>query len=252
MRREDLRSLGVAAPGAGNARFLDEGDASEANAVVFAPLDGAWTVYATDHRNEPVESTRQSFESDAAAFDYMYECLKLQKADRVRPTPLVGIYRGLGVAGVFSGICTLVTMFGWLWMSPFAYSWADTMKYSLSSDDRGKLIFPAESGLVVVAACYSLAAIHMVLQWSWGRRGDEAARRRAQSTAVGTAVFATLALVCMGIRSSQVSDLSFWFPPVIALGTALATALTMFARRPDADGGEPAPGADEGVGSDAT
>lgn len=48
MNREQLKSLGVAAAGRGNALFLDEDDEAGAEAVVFAPHTGGFTVYATD------------------------------------------------------------------------------------------------------------------------------------------------------------------------------------------------------------
>ncbi|HXH33565.1 MAG TPA: hypothetical protein VNJ54_04030 [Plantibacter sp.] len=223
MNREQLKSLGVAAAGRGNALFLDEHHEAGPDAVVFAPRADVFTVYATDRTATPIERTRRSFGTDAAAFDYMYECLK-ERADTRRGPGLIASYRRIGVRGVASALVWIATAVGWLWISPFTYTADDMRKWTADSDRLGSFIFPAETGLPVVAVCYSLAAITMVVQWSQVRRGAVSSRR-ALGTAAGTALFATIALVCMVIRAGEIEDLFFWFPPVLALAGAAAVVL---------------------------
>lgn len=229
MKREELRALGVAAADRGNARFLDEGDAVAPRSVVFASADGEWTVYTTDHTASPIETTRRTFSSQEAAFDDMYEQLREQSKQRIRPS-IVDSYRRIGVLGTVTGVMWLVTGAGWLWMSPFTFSRAES-RGTGNSADRGTFIFPAETGLPVVAVCYGLAFLNVLLQWSIGRRDHGAARTRAMQVAGGTAFFAAVALVCMMIRAGEVEDLLFWFPPILALVVGLVVALALFAAR---------------------
>ncbi|ROR83261.1 hypothetical protein SAMN06295974_1328 [Plantibacter flavus] len=139
-------------------------------------------------------------------------------------------YRRIGVVGTVTGVMWLVTGAGWLWMSPFTFSRAET-RGTGDSGDRGAFIFPAETGLPVVAVCYSLAFLNVLMQWSIGRRDHGAARTRAMQVSGGTAFFATVALVCMMIRAGEVEDLLFWFPPILALVAGLVAALALFAAR---------------------
>lgn len=244
MDRKQLKSMGVAAPGYGNARFLDEGDDAQADAVVFTPRDGAWTVYATDEAAAPIEATRRSFDTDSEAFDYMHQCLRERvtarraaadtAAEAVAARPrqsLFAAYREIGVTGVATTLVGIATALGWLWISPFTYTRDDTWKIGVTSDDRGTFIFDAESGLIVVAVCYSLAVINMAEQWSLGRHDDGRLGRRAPGTAGVTALFSTLALVCMFIRSDEIENPLYWVPPVLALLSATAVALSLAASR---------------------
>ncbi|WP_456695564.1 hypothetical protein [Aeromicrobium sp. P5_D10] len=242
MDRKQLKSKGIAASGYGNALFLDEGDEVRADAVVFTPLDGAWTVYATDVAAAPIEATRRSFATDSEAFDYMCQCLRDQltarraartaraEAERARPKPsLFAAYRTMGLTGVLMVVAWITTALGWLWISPFTYTRADTFKIGVSTDQIGEFIFDASSGLPVVALCYSLAVVNMAEQWSLGRHDGGRLARRAIGTAAGTALFATLALVCMLIRSDEVENPLYWIPPFLALvsGTAVALGLAV-------------------------
>lgn len=244
MDRKQLKSKGIAAAGYGNALFLDEGDEVRADAVVFTPLDGAWTVYATDAVAAPIETTRRSFASDSEAFDYMYQCLRDQltarraartaraEAEQAQPRPsLFAAYRTMGLTGVLMVVAWITTAFGWLWISPFTYTRADTFKIGVSTDQVGEFIFDASSGLPVVALCYSLAVVNMAEQWSLGRHDGGHQARRAIGTAAGTAMFAAVALVCMLIRSDEVENPLYWVPPFLALVSGTAVALGLFASR---------------------
>lgn len=230
MDRGQLKSLGVAAADRGNALFLDEGDKPEPYAVVFEPLDGTYAVYSTDHAGTPVAATRRTFGTDAEAFDAMYERLREQADARPRPS-LVDAYRWIGIMGTLTTLIWIATALGWLWISPFTSTADETRKFTGDSGDRGEFIFPADTGLPVVAICYSLAIVNVAVQWSLGRHCRGAARRRALQTAVGTAFFAAVALVCMAIRSSEIEDLFFWFPPVLALVGGVVVALALMASR---------------------
>ena len=244
MDRKQLKSMGVAAPGYGNACFLDEGDDAQPDAVVFTPLGGAWTVYATDESAAPIEATRRSFATDAEACDYMHQCLRdrvtarraaanaVAEAEAARPRQdLFTAYRQIGVTGVATTLVWIATALGWLWISPFTYTRDDTRKLGITSDDRSTFIFDAESGLIVVAVCYSLATINMAEQWSRGRHDDGRLGRRALGAAGGTALFATVALVCMFIRSDEIENPLYWIPPLLALLSATAVALSLAASR---------------------
>lgn len=247
MDRRTLKSMGVAARGYGNARFADEGDAVQADAVMFARIDGAPTVYATDDAAVPIESTRRSFGTDAEAFDYMYQCLRDRvaarrtaavatveaqevQAARTRPS-LFAMYRQMGVTGITRTLVWIATALGWLWISPFTYTRDDSFKLYAATDDIGAYIFDADTGLVVVAACYSLAVVNMVEQWSVGRHDPGRLGRRALPTAGGTALFAAVALACMTIRSDEIENPLYWLPPVLALLSGVAVALSLFASR---------------------
>jgi hypothetical protein len=229
VKREELTALGVAAADRGNALFLDEGDTVAPQSVVFAPMDGGWTVYTTDHTSSPVETTRRWFTTEEAAFDDMYEQLREQSTQRIQPS-IVESFRRIGVLGTVTAVMWLVTGAGWLWMSPFTFSRAET-RGTGNSGDLGEFIFPAETGLPVVAACYSLAFINVLLQWGIGRRDHGAVRTRAVQIAGGTAFFAAVALVCMAIRAAEVDDLSFWFPPILAVVAGIVVSLALFAAR---------------------
>lgn len=248
MNREQLKELGVAAADRGNARFLDEGDVVDTGAVVFAPLDGVFTVYTTDMSGRPVERTRRSFTSDSDALDYMYDCLRERVSERARPNAnsaanLIAAYRQIGFTGALTSILLIATAVGWLWISPFIYTRADTLKPTISSDERGEFVFDAESGLPVVAICYTLAVLNMWLQWSLGRHDTGSIRRRSVGVAIGTAAFSVVALVCMFIRSGEIENPFFWFPPLLALGGALAVMLILGV--PRARSGAPAEDAAE-------
>ncbi|WP_193611069.1 hypothetical protein [Nocardioides lijunqiniae] len=245
MDRIQVKSLGVAAPGYGNALFLDEGDEVRANAVVFAPLNGAWTVYATDGDAAPIEGTRRSFDRQPEAFDHMAQCLRDRVSVRQVPHPrpsrpsaaqqwrqLLESYRELGVVGVLTGLASLATALGWLWMSPVTYTFADARKVGVSRDEVGTYVFDdAGTGLVVVAACYSLAVLHMVLLWWRDRHADGDGLRRSLRTAGSTALFATVALGCLLWRADEVGPALYYLPPVLALLSALAVAYALAARR---------------------
>ncbi|WP_193606804.1 hypothetical protein [Nocardioides lijunqiniae] len=249
MDRIQVKSLGVAAPGYGNALFLDEGDEVRANAVVFAPLNGAWTVYATDGDAAPIEETRRSFDRQPEAFDHMAQCLRDRVSVRQVPHPrpsssptrpttaqqwrqLLESYRELGVGGALMGLSSLATALGWLWMSPVTYTFADARKVGVSRDEVGTYVFDdAGTGLVVVAACYSLAVLHMALLWRRGRHADGDGLRRSLRTAGGTALFATVALGCLLWRADEVEPALYYLPPVLALLSALAVAFALAARR---------------------
>ncbi len=249
MDRRQLKSMGVAAPGYGNARFLDEGDEVEPDAVVFTRSDGTATgltstVFATDAAGAPVEATRRTFADDSAAHDYMFQCLRESVAARrsatvaaaevtenqaalSRPT-LVESYRRLGVSGVATTLAGIATALGWLWISPFVYTVDDTFKLYASGSDRGSYIFDADYGLVVVAVCYLVATVNVVDQWLSGR--GRALRRRL-GTCLGTAFFAALALACMAIRHDEITNPLAWAPPVLALLSGLVASVALFARR---------------------
>ncbi|KAA1424810.1 hypothetical protein FE697_002525 [Mumia zhuanghuii] len=235
MDRKQLKSRRVAAQGYGNACFLDEGDETRADAVVFTPLDGAWTVFATDAAAAPIEATRRSFATDSEALDYMYRCLRdkvearhaevsarvdadaateARKGDPeqmvLRTLRLLDAYRGLGLAGVLTTLAFLATAVGWIGIAPFT---------------------DAEKGLPFVAVCYSLATANVVAQWWRGRHVAGRRARRALRTAVGTALFAVVALVCMVIRLSDIENPLFWLPPALALLTSAAVAIALSAAR---------------------
>ncbi|MFI5427521.1 hypothetical protein [Aeromicrobium sp. UC242_57] len=252
MDRKQLKSSGIAAAGYGNALFLDEGDEVKANAVVFTPLDGAWTVFATDETAAPIETTRRSFASDSEAFDYMHQCLREQmtarrarrtaqvEAEAARPRPsLFEAYRTMGLTGVLMVVAWIATAIGWLWISPFTYSRADTFRIGVSTDQQGEFIFDAQSGIRVVAVCYSLAVVNMAEQWSLGRHDGGRLARRAIGTAAGTALFSAIALICMVIRSDEIENLLYWIPPTLALFSGIAVALGLAARSPGAQRDEP-------------
>lgn len=238
MEREHLKALGVASPEKGNARFVDEGDDVQPHSVMFAPLDGGWTVYATDRLGRPFENTRRTFDAQTAAFDYMYECLK---AHQHRPRAnLFEAYRSIGVVGVFMSIATLATMFGWLWISPFVYSRAEVRKLYVDSDQRGEFIFPADRGLVVVAVCYLLATANMLVQAAIARRNPARHRRRTLGNAGFTALFAILTLVFMFIRFGEVENPLFWLPPILALVASVVAASAAVGSDDDVAGPEKA------------
>lgn len=247
MDRKQLKSMGVAARGYGNALFLDEGDEVQPDAVVFTRTAGAGTVFATDESGAPIEATLRTFTSDAEAFDYMYACLRDRvaarraasttkvasveaEAERTRPS-LLEMYQRLGVTGVATTLVGIATALGWLWISPFVYTREDTFKLYASTADQGEFIFPADTGLVVVAVCYLLATVNMAEQWSLGRHDSDRLGRRALGTAVGTAIFAALALFCMALRSDEIENPLYWLPPVLALVSGVTVAVALFASR---------------------
>jgi hypothetical protein len=240
MDRKGLKSKGVAARGYGNALFLDEGDDVEPDAVVFTPHAGAWTVFATDGTGTLIETTRRSFATDSEAFDYMHQCLREQIASRraartaqrqaeaTRPRPsLVSMYRQMGLTGVLTVLASIATAWGWLWMSPF--TWSSEDRFKLYAGERGSYIFDADSGVWVVAACYVLATINMGEQWSLGRHDGGRLARRSIGVALGTAVFSSIALVCMTIRSDEIGSPLFWLPPGLALVSSVAVGLGLLA-----------------------
>lgn len=243
MDRKQLKSTGVAARGYGNALFLDEGDDVEPDAVVFTPLDGAWTVFATDPAGAPIETTRRSFATDSDAFDYMHQCLRDQLTARravrqaavaktARPKrSLVAQYRELGLTGLLMTVAWIATALGWLWVSPFTYTRADTYRIGVTSSDVGEHIFDLQQGLPVVGVAYSLAAVNMAEHWSLGRHEGGQQLRRSLSTACATAMFAAIAVVCMTIRSGEIENPLYWLPPVAALLSALGVALGLAALR---------------------
>lgn len=243
MDRKQLKSMGVAARGYGNALFLDEGDAVEPDAVVFTPQAGAWTVFATDPVGAPIEPTRRSFATDSEAFDYMHQCLRDQLTARratrqaavaktARPRPsLLALYRELGLTGFLMTVAWTATALGWLWVSPFTYTRADTYRIGVTSSDRGEYIFDLQHGLPVVAVVYSLAVVNMAEHWSLARHQGGRQLRRSISTALGTALFAAVALTCMLIRSGEIENPLYWLPPLLALFSALGVALGLAAFR---------------------
>ncbi|WP_370616972.1 hypothetical protein [Mumia sp. Pv 4-285] len=231
MDRRQLKARPVAARGYGNACFLDEGDAARADAVVFAPFDGAWTVYATDEAAVPIEATLRTFGTDSEAFDYMYQCLRDKVAARravvsarveadaaeearsgdpeqmvYRTLRLLDSYRELGLVGTLTTLAFLATAVGWLGILP------------VRDDARW---------LPVVAVCYSLAVVNMAAQWWLGRHDDGRLGRRASGTAVGTALFSTVAVVCMTIRAGDVENPLYWLPPVLALLSSITVAIIL-------------------------
>ena len=240
MDRKELKSKGVAARGYGTALFLDEGDDVEPDAVVFTPHDGAWTVFATDGEGTLIESTRRTFATDAEAFDYMHRCLREQIASRraartaqrqteaATPRPsLFSMYRQMGLTGVLTVLASIATAWGWLWISPF--TWTSEDRFALYAGDRGSYIFDAGSGVWVVTACYLLATVNMGEQWSLGRHDAGRLARRSIGVALGTAVFSTVALICMTIRADEIGSPLFWLSPSLALTSSLVVGLGLFA-----------------------
>ena len=55
--------------------------------------------------------------------------------------------------------------------------------------------------------------------------------RRSIGVALGTAVFSSIALVCMTIRSDEIGSPLFWLPPALALVSSVAVGLGLFAAR---------------------
>lgn len=256
MDRKQLKSRPIAGRGYGNACFLDEGDEARADAVVFTPYEGAWMVYATDEAAAPVEATRRSFATDVEAFDYMYACLREKVAGRhtevrarvedaaaeearrgdpeqmvYRTLRLADSYREMGVVRTLTTIASVLTAVGWIAVAPFTYTRDDTRAFGVDDDQRGSFIFGAETGLMIVAVCYSIAVVNVLAQWWMSRRGDERVRRRALRTAGATALFSTVTLVCMLIRAGEVDNPLYWIPPVAALLSATAAAVSLLARR---------------------
>ncbi|WP_229051473.1 hypothetical protein [Aeromicrobium sp. Leaf350] len=247
MDRRQLKSMGVAAPGYGNAFFMDEGDAARADGVAFARIAGVATVFATDSSAAPIEATQRSFATDAEAFDYMFRCLRDSVAARRATTETVveatekaaaqqrpslhERYRDLGLSGVTATLVWIATALGWLWISPFTYTRDDMVGLAVNGSRVGDYIFDADTGLVVVAVCYSLAVVHMADQWSLGRRDPGQVGRRALGTAIGTAVFSALALACMAIRSDEIDNPLYWLPPALALLSAGVVAVSLTASR---------------------
>ncbi|NYG59310.1 hypothetical protein BJ980_002233 [Nocardioides daedukensis] len=248
MNRAQLKSMGVAAPGYGNALFLDEGDDPQADAVVFDPLQGTSTVYATDAAAEPVEESRRSFSTESEALDHMYQALRdkvsarqatlderREEADAVeaqrhhpeqilrRSFHVFEGWRELGPVGILTTIVSLLTAVGWVLVSPFTYTREDALMLYAGQDERGSYIFDAESWLPVVAVIYGLAVLHMAWQWRWGRRALRAAG--------GTALFASVALVCMLIRSSEIEPWLYWLPPLLALLSAVTVVISVISRK---------------------
>lgn len=241
MDRKQLKSMGVAARGYGNALFLDEGDDVAPDAVVFTPSAGAWTVFATDPVGAPIEPTRRSFATDSEAFDYMHQCLRDQLtarragrqsavAETARPR-LFALYREMGLAGVLMTVAWIATALGWLWVSPFTYTRTDTFRIGVTSSDVGEHIFDLQLGLPVMAASYCLAIVNMAEHWSLGRHEGGRQLRRSLSIALATAMFAAVALGCMAIRSGEIENPLYWLPPLVALFSALGVALGLAAFR---------------------
>lgn len=242
MDRKELKSKGVAARGYGKALFLDEGDDVEPDAVVFTPHAGALAVFATDGAGTLIETTRRLFATDSEAFDYMHQCLREQIAARraartaqthteaARPRPsLLAMYRQMGPTGVLTVHASIAAAWGWLWISPL--TWTREDQFKLYSGEPGSYIVDSDSGLWVVAACYSFAALNMAEQWSLGRHDGGRLARRAMGTALVTAVFSCLAVVCMAIRSDEIENPLFWLPATLALLSGIAVGLGLFASR---------------------